>query len=212
MALVLEIVEGNGAGQKSPLDSTLELGRDPGVSMQLMDAQVSRRHARIGPRGDGAAVEDLGSANGTYVNGQRIAAPREMQPGDTLRVGTTVLLLRSEQQVAAQPSAVVPMPAITAAAEVLEPVPDESLSSVFEVPDIPALRRQESPAAYVPAQAAGGTGGAGAGGGRAPVQGYGAPRLEGMVDARVKHQTSVAAFALLAIVALAVLIYFGAIR
>jgi hypothetical protein len=55
------------------------------------DEFVSARHARFQARRDGAWVEDVGSTNGTFVNGERLTAPRRLEPGDTIRVGETEL-------------------------------------------------------------------------------------------------------------------------
>ena len=53
------------------------------------DDFASARHARIEPRRDGVWVEDIGSTNGTYVNGARLEKPRRLAPGDVIRVGST---------------------------------------------------------------------------------------------------------------------------
>jgi pSer/pThr/pTyr-binding forkhead associated (FHA) protein len=66
------------------------LGRALTCEVVLADVAASREHARIHVRGAGAAIEDLGSRNGTYVNGQRITAAR-LHPGDEIRIGDTVL-------------------------------------------------------------------------------------------------------------------------
>src|SRR6184192_1530763 len=55
------------------------------------DEFASARHARVEPRRDGVWVHDLGSTNGTYVNGVRIDRPRRLTPGDIVRVGETDL-------------------------------------------------------------------------------------------------------------------------
>jgi FHA domain-containing protein len=55
------------------------------------DEFASAQHARVEARGDGLWVEDLGSTNGTFVNGARVTTPRRLQPGDILRVGQTDL-------------------------------------------------------------------------------------------------------------------------
>ena len=127
--LILEIVEGNEAGRQLELDQALEIGRDQGMPVALTDdTQVSRRHARVSPQNGGAVVEDLGSSNGTFVNDQPIHSPRQLSPGDRLRIGLTVLELRSRQQVQQRPSAVQPRPQFTQVGEgVLEPVPEQQL-------------------------------------------------------------------------------------
>jgi hypothetical protein len=126
--LILEIVEGEEAGKQIPLSGPLDVGRE-GVQISLPnDTQVSRRHARVSPQNGGAVVEDLGSTNGTFVNDQEIHSPRPLSPGDRLRIGLTVLELRSPAQVQARPSAVRPIPQLTALGEgVLQHVPDAQL-------------------------------------------------------------------------------------
>ena len=68
-------------------------GREPGVTVWLDSAKVSRRHARILVRGATATIEDLGSKNGTFVRGARIAGATPLQPGDELRIGPFTLTL-----------------------------------------------------------------------------------------------------------------------
>jgi pSer/pThr/pTyr-binding forkhead associated (FHA) protein len=107
----IEIVEGPQSGLQVPLDSAVEIGRTEGVQLVLAsDDQVSRRHARLSPDAHGAVVEDLGSRNGTFVNGQQIFSPTRLGPGDQLVVGVTVLELRSAREVAAGLSGVRPVP------------------------------------------------------------------------------------------------------
>ena len=57
----------------------------------LADPQASRRHATLTPRGDGVLVEDLGSTNGTYLDGARIASAVVLVSGSILRIGDTVI-------------------------------------------------------------------------------------------------------------------------
>ena len=68
------------------------VGRDAGSGIRLdRDEFASARHARIEPRQDGVWVNDLGSTNGTYVNGARLKDPRLLRPGDVVRIGGTEL-------------------------------------------------------------------------------------------------------------------------
>ena len=85
--LLLEIVEGAEAGRQHRLDAPVEIGREADGPLQLDDRQVSRRHARVTPREARAWVEDLGSTNGTFVNGARVTTPRRLGKGDVVRVG-----------------------------------------------------------------------------------------------------------------------------
>jgi pSer/pThr/pTyr-binding forkhead associated (FHA) protein len=70
------------------------VGRAPECELRLDDTFVSQQHARLFGKGDAWYVEDLGSTNGTYVNEQRLITPAMIQPGDRVRIGTTVLELR----------------------------------------------------------------------------------------------------------------------
>jgi predicted component of type VI protein secretion system len=116
-ALTLEIVEGPDAGTTASLTGSIEIGRGPAAGIALSDDQVSRRHARITARGDGALVEDLGSSNGTFVNEQPVHALTALAAGDELLVGVSVLQLRTAAQVAAQPSGVRRVPPALAVAQ-----------------------------------------------------------------------------------------------
>src|SRR5271170_5035340 len=109
--LTLEIVEGPGAGRQLVLNRPSIIGRSPDADLPLEDGQASRRHAQVSPASDGSAVvEDLGSANGTFVNQNEIYGPARLDPGDELLIGVTVIQVRSNAQVAAQPSAVRAVP------------------------------------------------------------------------------------------------------
>jgi pSer/pThr/pTyr-binding forkhead associated (FHA) protein len=108
--LSLEIVEGAGAGSRVALSSTLTVGRGVDADLVLADELVSRRHARVSPSGTGAVVEDLGSRNGTFVNGNQTHGPTRLEPGDQLQLGVTLVELRTARQIAERPSAVHPVP------------------------------------------------------------------------------------------------------
>jgi hypothetical protein len=88
----LVIHEGSAAGSEHPVHGELILGREQGsADLVLDDPGVSRRHARVLPENGGVIVEDLGSSNGTYVNGERITGPVELGAGDEVQLGATVL-------------------------------------------------------------------------------------------------------------------------
>jgi len=71
------------------------MGRDKEAAVCLDAASVSRHHARILVEGPRATLEDLGSKNGTSLNGERVCGARELRDGDTVRVGEVQLLFRS---------------------------------------------------------------------------------------------------------------------
>ncbi|TCJ19829.1 FHA domain-containing protein [Rubrobacter taiwanensis] len=70
------------------------IGRMPDNSIRLDDGKLSRRHARIEFRDGGYWLSDLGSSNGTFVNGIRLGAPYLLRPGDTITCGDTQLVFR----------------------------------------------------------------------------------------------------------------------
>ncbi len=89
------VVEGDSLQGKSfDIGDELTIGRAEKCSVVLDDPYVSQVHARIFANNGGFMVEDLGSTNGTYLNRQRITAPTELQRGDRVKIGKTVLELR----------------------------------------------------------------------------------------------------------------------
>jgi pSer/pThr/pTyr-binding forkhead associated (FHA) protein len=91
--LVLEIRFSDGTSRELPLGAPLEIGRDPSAELVLDDQLVSRMHARLIPGAEQVTVEDLGSRNGTFVNGAPIKAPAVVGPGDQIVVGETTILV-----------------------------------------------------------------------------------------------------------------------
>jgi hypothetical protein len=80
-------------GQDFELDSAqLSIGRGRQNDIAIgSDEYASARHARFEPRQDGVWVQDLGSTNGTFLNGVRLEHPRRLTPGDVVRIGETDL-------------------------------------------------------------------------------------------------------------------------
>ena len=80
------------SGQRIPLgDRPVTIGRLPDCTIPLNDQNVSRRHAEIRPAGSGYVVVDLGSTNGTMVNGTRIDGEQRLNDGDIVSFGSTHL-------------------------------------------------------------------------------------------------------------------------
>jgi hypothetical protein len=72
--------------------SALRLGRGSDNDVNLArDEYASSKHARVEPRRDGVWVEDIGSTNGTYLNGIRLTRAKKLAPGDVVRIGETEL-------------------------------------------------------------------------------------------------------------------------
>ncbi len=71
-----------------PEGTTTAVGRGPaGNAVRLEERNVSRRHACFHTVAGAVTVEDLGSLTGTFVNGERVAGPRRLRPGDRVRIG-----------------------------------------------------------------------------------------------------------------------------
>lgn len=82
------------------------IGRLPECDLQLPSQLVSRKHARVFPDGDNYFVEDLGSGNGTFLNGQKIAGAQPLRPNDRLKFGPILVRFEGEQVVADDSSGV----------------------------------------------------------------------------------------------------------
>jgi pSer/pThr/pTyr-binding forkhead associated (FHA) protein len=75
-------------GVKVALDRPVRIGRDPDFELVIADDFVSTKHAQIVPEPDGAVIEDLGSTNGTVLNGGRLDRPTALAAGDDIEIGT----------------------------------------------------------------------------------------------------------------------------
>ncbi len=91
MGFQLVISEGKEAGREFEFDqASVVIGRTAECDVILYEAGVSRKHARIGVEGPGFFIEDLGSSNGTRVNGTTISAKSALKDGDSISVGPVV--------------------------------------------------------------------------------------------------------------------------
>ncbi len=89
------LVVKTGPNPGTTFDLTKEVtlvGRDVTNDITVGDSEISRQHARLTRTPGGYVIEDLGSTNGSYVNGERLVAPRVLSPGDLLGMGENVTL------------------------------------------------------------------------------------------------------------------------
>jgi FHA domain len=86
---VLRVATGAGlrSGSAYDLSEGALLGRGDGADIRLEDAFASTRHARLVPQGDVIVLEDLGSTNGTYLNGEPLRGPQPLHVGDQIKIG-----------------------------------------------------------------------------------------------------------------------------
>ncbi|MDK1011018.1 MAG: FHA domain-containing protein [Actinomycetota bacterium] len=70
------------------------IGRSPDADIRISDPYSSEFHARVGIQDGQVVVHDLGSTNGTYVNGRRVTSPTSVSRGDTVQIGKTILEVR----------------------------------------------------------------------------------------------------------------------
>lgn len=101
----LRLLTGPAAGRTVDVgpDHRFVIGRDDACNLVLDDAEVSRRHAYAIETPGGLEVGDLGSSNGTRLNGRPLEQPARLGPGDTLEIGSTKLQLAASPEAAAPP-------------------------------------------------------------------------------------------------------------
>lgn len=81
-------------GQEFEVGDVVVMGRSNETDVVLDDPYASDFHLRLVSQEGGMVLNDLGSTNGTYVNGRRVSAPTELKRGDTIQVGKTVMEIR----------------------------------------------------------------------------------------------------------------------
>lgn len=127
MAYQLVMKTGPTPGRTYPLEKTeISIGREIGSDVFINEAEVSRRHARLTQQAGTYLLEDLGSTNGTFVNGQRLMSPHLMQPGETILVGeNTTLVFEVAPFDPNAPPISPPVQEAIASPQPLTPVPEE---------------------------------------------------------------------------------------
>src|SRR6266581_1056923 len=153
---VLVVRNGPLAGRRVDVTGELLIGRGS-VDLPIDDAQMSRRHAAVRSKEDGLEVEDLGSLNGTRVNGVRIHGAATLTDGDLIEVGDTQILVQSaavasDATVARPPADATPAPPVPPAAA--PPAPPAAPAAATPAPVPPAAAAERPPATLPEAPAA----------------------------------------------------------
>ncbi|MEK6328021.1 MAG: FHA domain-containing protein [Actinomycetota bacterium] len=128
------VEESPSAGTRHPVAAGATIGRED-CEIVLADSEVSRRHATIRALDDTLAIEDLGSTNGTFVNGQRLTGVSALKDGDVIKMANSTL--RVEAQVDAGATRLRPIPAAPAEPEPPAPPPPPPAPAAAESPAPP---------------------------------------------------------------------------
>jgi hypothetical protein len=135
------VVDGPNTGREFELSGAVVVGRDQSAGLVIDDPEASRRHASLSVEGTTVSVEDLGSTNGTFVNGARISGTKELAGGDKVRIGTTVF----ELQIAhAEPE---PEPIADQATRMGTALPDPDELQVTAPRQVPDFAKEPEPPA-----------------------------------------------------------------
>jgi two-component system NtrC family sensor kinase len=136
--LTLLVLQGPDKGRRFELpDAPAFCGRDS-RALPLTDNTVSRRHFELHPTdGDGWLLKDLGSSNGTYVNGGKVAKDRPLKLGDQIRVGRTIMVFGAQPGVSRVGGGQVALAGEEAGvdASIMHTVPSSEDSMVLAVPE-----------------------------------------------------------------------------
>lgn len=136
----LVIIRGPGAGKDVTLGAETVIGRAPDVELPVDDAGASRRHCRVRMEGQFWVLEDLGSRNGTFVNGKRAEGVVPLREGDVVRIGTVELIFRGDA--AARDAAAVPVAPVAKVAPPAAAAPAEEPAEPEKKYDLRPRRRR----------------------------------------------------------------------
>lgn len=128
MAALFQFVMRSGPtpGAVYPLEGDqLIIGRDSSNGVAINDAEVSRKHARLTFQGGKYVLEDLGSTNGTFVNGQRLAGAAVLKSGDVVSFGEQIVLMYESLSADAGATVIGHKPARPAPAPAPAPIPQQ---------------------------------------------------------------------------------------
>lgn len=150
MDFQLNIIRGRGASETVKLvDGVTTVGRQDDCQLRIKSSQVSRKHCEIFEKKGLLLVKDLGSSNGTFVNGQRIDGQRVIEPGDMLTIGPVKLKVSKVGEAApTRPATAAVKPGDTAVVEVLnaEVADEEEFEIEFDDNPAPAPAPAATPA------------------------------------------------------------------
>ena len=92
MNYALQVVRGRSeANTLRLMDGVNSIGRHDDCQIRIRSSQVSRRHCELFEEGNKLILRDLGSSNGTFVNGKRVLGQQTLKPGDVLTIGGVTL-------------------------------------------------------------------------------------------------------------------------
>lgn len=138
-------------GVTFPLEGDqLTIGRDSTNGVAINDAEVSRKHARLMFQGGKYVLEDLGSTNGTFVNGQRLSGPVVLKSGDVVSLGEQIVLMYDAISADAGATVAVSRKAVQAAIPAAQPSAPQYAAPAYSQP-------ASTPYGAAPQQVQGGT-------------------------------------------------------
>ena len=142
------VQSGPAEGRRVEVEKELVIGRED-ADVTLEDAEISRRHALVRPTASGLEIEDLGSTNGTHVNGMQIAEMTTVQDGATILLGKTTLVV--EAPTPASATVVSSVPTETVARATSDATPALAQAEEFGAfRTAPARRRRAATRLFVP--------------------------------------------------------------
>ena len=148
----LRVVSGPNAGQTVDVDEEIVIGRED-TDLAIDDEEMSKRHAIVRRHANRLQVEDLGSTNGTFVDGNRIAEPTLLGGGAEIKVGATVLVVEGVLPVSDSSSDIAPRNVTRVSRAIPEGAPPPPAAPA--APAVAAAAAPAAPAPAVPVQAVG---------------------------------------------------------
>src|SRR4051812_43062786 len=126
MNYTLQVVKGRSEARSLRLiEGVNSIGRHDDCLIRIRSSQVSRRHCELFENEGRLFVRDLGSSNGTFVNGAKILGQQALNPGDVITVGGVALRLDADTEAAVAAPSGAPSPGDTAEVEALSAIEDD---------------------------------------------------------------------------------------